>query len=164
MTLQKHGQPQELGDCDLCVEFAHFLSNSITLEKNNNKITKTKARCFAVILTQMDTDVSFVSRVNTQGNLITVPAEFYVTYGFAIYLCSQKYKRKIERSKNLPKCFSLMVTFYIPGSKLNVVFMSQILLLMQNILFPIDRPENFRLLFLKLCINIYLLCINICFE
>ena len=29
----KNGQPQELGDCDLCVEFAHFLSNFITGER-----------------------------------------------------------------------------------------------------------------------------------
>ena len=47
------------------------------------------------------------------GNLITSPAEFDVTFDFAIYLCSQNYNRKIERSKNLPKYFSLMVTFYI---------------------------------------------------
>ena len=26
-------QPQELSDCNLCVEFAHCLSNFITLEK-----------------------------------------------------------------------------------------------------------------------------------
>ena len=41
-----------------------------------------------------------------------------VTFDFAIYLCSQKYNNKIQLSKNLPKCFSLMVTFYIRGSKL----------------------------------------------
>ena len=52
-----------------------------------------------------------------RGNLITAPAELDVTFDFAIYLCSQKYNRKIERSKNLPKCFSLMVTFDILGSK-----------------------------------------------
>ena len=41
-------------------------------------------------------------------------------------LCSQKYNNKIERSKNLPKCLSLIVTFYILYSrfKINVVFMS----------------------------------------
>ena len=61
-----------------------------------------------------DTYVSFVSRVNMQGNLITALAEFDVKLDFAIYLCSN---RKIERSKNLPKCFSLMVPFYILGSK-----------------------------------------------
>ena len=37
------------------------------------------------------------------------PAEFNVTFDFAIYLYSQKYDRKIERSKNLPKFSSLMV-------------------------------------------------------
>ena len=40
-------------------------------------------------------------------NLITVPAEFDVTFDFAIYLCSQKYNRKSEGRKNLPKCFSV---------------------------------------------------------
>ena len=55
-----------------------------------------------------------------QGNLITVPVEFNVTFNFVIYLCSQKYNRKIERSKNLPKCFSLVVIFYILGSKFTV--------------------------------------------
>ena len=44
-----------------------------------------------------------------QGNMKTAPAEFDVTFDFAIYLCSYKYDRKIERSKNLPKCFSPMV-------------------------------------------------------
>ena len=52
-----------------------------------------------------------------QGNLITAPAEFDVTFHFAIYLCSQKYSRKIERSKNFPKRFSLKVTLYILGSE-----------------------------------------------
>ena len=55
-----------------------------------------------------------------QGNLITAPAEFDVTFDFAIYL----YNRKIERGKN-QKCFSLKVTSYIL-----VIFMSPILLLM----------------------------------
>ena len=52
-----------------------------------------------------------------QGNMKTAPAEFDVTFDFAIYLCSYKYDRKIERSKNLPKCFSPMVILYIRGSK-----------------------------------------------
>ena len=63
------------------------------------------------------TAVSFVSRVNMRGNLI---AEFDVTFDLAIYLCSQKYNSKIERSKNLPKCFSLMLPFCILGSKLKL--------------------------------------------
>ena len=49
---------QELDDGDLCVEFAHFLSNFITLERKK-KLTKTKTWCLAII----DTDASFVSRV-----------------------------------------------------------------------------------------------------
>ena len=52
-----------------------------------------------------------------RGNLITAPAEFNVTFDFAIYLCSQKYNKNFERNKNLPKYFSLVVTFYILGSK-----------------------------------------------
>ena len=30
------GQPQELGDCDLCFEFAHLLSTFITLDRKRN--------------------------------------------------------------------------------------------------------------------------------
>ena len=63
-----------------------------------------------------------------RGKLITAPAQFDDTFDFAIYLCSQKCNRKIERSKNLPKLFSLMVIFYVCGSKF-VVFTSQMLLL-----------------------------------
>ena len=38
---------QELGDCDLCVEFAHFLSNFITLERKKKQTNKNKnpVRC-----------------------------------------------------------------------------------------------------------------------
>ena len=110
---RNNGQPQELGYCDLCVEFPHFLSSFKTLgEKNQTNKNKNLMFCH-----HFDTDASFVSRVNMRGNLITAPAEFYVTFDFAIYLCSQKYNRRIESSKNLPKCFLLMVTFYILGSK-----------------------------------------------
>ena len=38
LTLQNSGQPQELDNCYLCVEFAHFLSNFITLQRNNFQI------------------------------------------------------------------------------------------------------------------------------
>lgn len=99
---------QELGDCDICIEFAHFLSNFITLERKR-KLTKKKP----VILPSFVKDASLF-----RGNLITASAEFSFTLDFAIYFCSQKYNNKIERSKNLPKCFSLMVTFYIRDSKL----------------------------------------------
>ena len=44
---------QELSDCDLCVEFAHFLSNFITLKRKKTKLTKTKTLCLAMSLTQM---------------------------------------------------------------------------------------------------------------
>ena len=53
----------------------------------------------------------------TQMNPLAA-AEFDLTSDFAIYLCSQKYNRKIERSKNLPKCFSLMVIFLYSQLKL----------------------------------------------
>ena len=65
-----------------------------------------------------------------QDNMKTAPAEFDVTFDFAIYLRSQKYDRKIERSKNLPKCFSSIVILYI-----YVVFTSQMLLLRPKIIF-----------------------------
>ena len=77
-------------------------------EKKENNKNKNPVSC-----NRFNKDVSFVSRVNIRGNLITAPAEFDVAFDFAIYLWSQKYNRQIERSKNLPKCFSLMLTFYI---------------------------------------------------
>ena len=49
-----------------------------------------------------------------QGNLKTALALFDVTFDFAI---AKKYDRKIERSKNLPKCLSPMAILYIRGSK-----------------------------------------------
>ena len=117
------------------VEFAHFLSifkkldrKKITLKKNKNQLS---SRHF-------DADVSLVSRVHMQGNLITAPAEFDVTFDFAIYLCSQKCNTKIERMKYLPKCFSLMVTFYILSSKFKLFSCRKILLLMAKY-FILDR-------------------------
>ena len=99
---RNNGQPQGIGDCHLCLEFAHFLSIFKTLERENpNYENKNPVACH-----HFETDVSFVSRVNMQGNnMKTAPAEFDVTFNFAIYSNSQKYDRKIERSKNLPKCF-----------------------------------------------------------
>ena len=63
--------------------------------------------------------------------------------------CSQRYNNKIKLSKNLPKCFSLMVTFYTRGSKLMLFSCRKFCYWWQNILFLIDRPENFLLFFLK---------------
>ena len=93
---RNNGQPQELGDCDLSVEFAHFLSIFKTLQEKKTKLTKTKTWCLAIILTQMYI-VSFVLRVNMQGNLITAPTEFDVTFHFVICLCSQKYNNEVEQ-------------------------------------------------------------------
>ena len=106
--------------------------NFITLERKKHETNKSKK--------PVDTDVCFDSRVNPQGNLITASAEFDVAFDFAIYLCSQKYNRKTKRSKTLPKCFSLMVTFYIDGCfhVANCVADGKIL-----------YPKNFPLLCLK---------------
>ena len=95
-----------------------------------------------------DTDLSFVSRVNTQDNLITAPAEFNDTYDFAIYLCSQKYNRKIERSKNLPKCFLLMVIF---NSRFEICCFHIANVVADGKMFHSrpTLPENLLLLFLK---------------
>ena len=120
---------------------ANFLLNSHiscqsgfnTLERKKNKPTKTNP----VSCHHFDTDASFVSRVNMRGNLITAPAEFDVTFDFAIYLCSQKYNRKVERIKTLPKCFSRMVTFYILGSKFKLFTVANFVAAWQNILFSI---------------------------
>ena len=73
--------------------------------------------------------------VSCQGNLITAPAEFDVTFDFAIYLRSEKYNRKIERSIHLSKCLLLSRRKFCCW--------------WENILFSIDRPENFLQLFLK---------------
>ena len=48
LTLQKQWSTSRIGDCDLCVEFAHFLSNFITLERKR-KLTKTKTLYLAII-------------------------------------------------------------------------------------------------------------------
>ena len=72
---------------------------------------------------------------------------------FAIYLCNQKYNNKIERSKNLPKCLSLIVTFYILYSRFKI-----------NIVYVILERPSWKLpsALSKNCVSIYL-CINICF-
>ena len=75
---------------------------------------------------------------------------------------------KIERIKNLPKCLSLIVTFYIRSSKLILFQCRKFYCWWQNILISIDRPGNFLVLFLKTVyqyniISIYF-CINICFA
>ena len=57
-----------------CQTLQHLKEKKIQTNKNKNA-----ASCL-----HFDADVSHVSRVNTQGNLITVPAEFYVTFDFAV--------------------------------------------------------------------------------
>ena len=113
---------------DLCVEFAHLLSNFITLERKSIKLL-----------------------VNMQDNLIMVAAEIDVIFDFAVYSCSQKYNRKIECSKNLAKWVFADGNFLYLQFKVYVVFMFQILLLMAKY-FIVGRH------FLKtVYINIYLL-------
>ena len=53
---RNNGQPQKLGDCDLCVEFVHFLLNLITLERKKNQTNKSKN---PVSCHYFDTDESF---------------------------------------------------------------------------------------------------------
>ena len=66
------------------------------------------------------------------------------------FTCSAKStKNKIECSKYLAKCFSLMVTFYIPSLKLLLFSCRKFCCWWQNILFSIDRPQNVFLFFLK---------------
>ena len=87
------------------------LSNFITLDRKRN-LQKPG------ILPSFDKDASLFGEYTCRGNLITAPAEFR--------LCHFRFCNLLERSKNLPKCLSLIVTFYILYSrfKINVVFMS----------------------------------------
>ena len=87
------------------------LSNFITLDRKRN-LQKPG------ILPSFDTDASLFCEETCRGNLITAPAEFRP--------CHFRFGDLFERSKNLPKCLSLIVTFYILYSrfKINVVFMS----------------------------------------
>ena len=50
------------------------------LKEKKNKTNKNKN---PVSCHHFDTDVSFISRVNMRGNLITAPAEFDVTFDLA---------------------------------------------------------------------------------
>ena len=86
------------------VLYSHISCQNLITLGSKKKLTKTKTRCLAIILTQMH-PLFHELLVNTQGNLITAAAEFDFIFDFAIYLCSQKYNRKIEHSKSLPKCF-----------------------------------------------------------
>ena len=83
---------------------SHISCQSLKHLKDEKK-KKTNKNRNPVSCHHFDPDVSFLSRVNMQGNLITTPSEFEITFDFAIYLYSQTYNRKIERNKNLPKSF-----------------------------------------------------------
>ena len=65
------------------------------------------------------------------------------------YLCSQKYNRKVERSKNLPERFSLIVTFYIRGSKFMVFSCRKFVADGKIFYCRSTLPENVPVLFLK---------------
>ena len=88
------------------------LSNFITLDKKETY--KNPVSCHH--LTQMLHCLA--SKNATVTYVITAPAEFRP--------CHFRFGDLFERSKNLPKCLSLIVTFYILCSrfKINVVFMS----------------------------------------
>ena len=108
------------------------------------KLTTTKkpARCLAII--------SLVLRVNVQSNLITAPAEFDVIFDFAISLCSQKYNRKIQRSKNLLKFFFADGNFLYSGFQNLSCFPVANFVAYGKIFYSRSTlPENFFLLFLK---------------
>ena len=61
-----------------------------------------------------------------------------VTFNFVIYLCSQKYNRKIERSKKLPKYFSLMATFIFSVQNLSCFHFANFVADGRIFLFSID--------------------------
>ena len=78
------------------------------------------------------------------------------------FTCAAKtYNNKIEHSKNLPKCFSLIVTvyciFYIHGSKLMLFSCRKYVIL--------ERPSwKLPSALSKNCVSIFIYCcINICF-
>ena len=106
-----------------------------TWKKKETELTKTKTRYLAIILTH----VSFVSRVNKQGNFITAPAEFDVTFDFVIYLCSRRTIKKLNVAK-IAYMFFADRSFLYSRFKTSVVFMSQILLLMAKY-FILDWPS-----------------------
>ena len=84
MTLQKKWSTSR-GCCDLCVEFAHFLSNFVTLERKKNLTNKNPVSGH-----HFDADETFVSRVSTQDNLITAPTELDDTVDFFDLLMQPK--------------------------------------------------------------------------
>ena len=138
-----------MDDCDLC-EFAHFLSTFIRLEKK--KLTKQQSHvlpsfchsCIQLLVTRM------VSRSDAA-------TEIDVTFDFAIYLCSQKKNKKIERGKNLPKCFSLMVTFFIFAAHNLCCFHVANFVADGNFIIYGHFLKTSLCSSLKLCIDIYLL-------
>ena len=76
------------------------------------------------------------------------------------FICAaKKYNNKIERSKNLPKCLSLIVTVYILYSrfKINVISCRKYVIL--------ERPSwKLPSALSQNCVSIFIyFCINICF-
>ena len=140
----------------------------ITIERKKKQVNKNKnpGQCPVTILTQMFPLIRKYTCKVTWSRCLLNSTSLSI---FAIYLCSQKYNQKIERNKNLLKCFLLMVTFIFSV----VVFMLQILLLMAKYcILDLHSSSSFHFLktsfcsymYYKLFINIYLLCINICFA
>ena len=88
------------------------LSNFITLDRKRN-LQKPG------ILPSFDADTSLFGEETCRGIKLNHGARL-------IPACHFRFCDLFERSKNLPKCLSLIVTFYILYSwfKINVVFMS----------------------------------------
>ena len=140
MTLHK----QDLGDCDLCFDFAHFI---VKLYNTWQKKKLTKTGYLVIIWHRYFT----VWRVN----FITAPAEFRRCH---FRFCDLFVERKRTITKlnvaKIPKMFvadrNFLYSIFTVQNKccFHVV----------NMLFSSDRPGNFLLLFLKtVSINIYLL-------
>ena len=89
-----------------CGEFAHFLSNFITL-KRKEKQKPGVLPSFEVSQVYPFFRELLAEHAAAKETWTQTATEIDVTFDFAIYLWSQKYNRKIEVSKNLPKCFSV---------------------------------------------------------
>ena len=143
-------------ESDLCVEFAHFLSKFITIEKKK-KTNKNKNPVSWHHLTQM---LHCFASKHAAVTWSLCPLEFDVRFT----RCSQKYNynKTTEISQNV---FRLMVTFYIRGSKL-MLFSQRKFCYRWAKYFILDRPSwNFLLLFLKTVYPyLFTFYINICFA
>ena len=111
----------------------------------NQNIFKTIQRCFIANFHNFSTDIIHYKIFTHITSLITAPAEFDVRFT----RCSQTCTITTKQLKS-PKLFFADGNFLYSWFKINVVFMSYILLPMAKY-FMLDRPSrNFLLLFLKI--------------